>query len=127
MKEMKKLCTIAVMAVLFVGCSKNVTTPTPIPTQANAELNIASAVGIKLQTTFVTSEVAMNVKSDVAQTATVKIFDIANRVVSKETINVKAGDNIVKVYTSALPSSAYRIALYDANGNQLAITDFNKL
>ena len=124
---MKKLCTIAVMAVLFVGCSKNVTTPTPIPTQANAELNIASAVGIKLQTTFVTSEVAMNVKSDVAQTATVKIFDIANRVVSKETINVKAGDNIVKVYTSALPSSAYRIALYDANGNQLAITDFNKL
>ena len=39
----------------------------------------------------------------------------------------KAGDNIVKVYTSALPSSAYRIGLYDANNNLLAITDFNKL
>ena len=69
----------------------------------------------------------MNVKSDVSQTVTVRIFDIANKVVSRETINVKAGDNIVKVYTNALPSSAYRIGLFSASGNQLGITDFNKL
>jgi hypothetical protein len=42
-------------------------------------------------------------------------------------MNVKAGDNILKVYTSALPSSAYRIGLFDSKGNQLGITDFNKL
>jgi adenosine/AMP kinase len=90
-------------------------------------LKIASSVGIKLQSAFVTSEVAMNVKSDVAQTVTVKIFDIANKVVSKSSIDVKAGDNILKVYTNAFPSSAYRIALYDAAGRQLGITDFNKL
>jgi hypothetical protein len=71
--------------------------------------------------------VAMNVKSETAQTVTIKIFDISNRVVSKETMSVKAGDNIVKVYTSALPSSAYRIGLFDANNNMLAITDFNKI
>ena len=122
---MKKLCLIMVIAVLFVGCKKDFNTPQP--PVANAELKIASAVGIKLQSAFVTTEVAMNVKSNVAQTATIKIFDIANRVVSKETINVSAGDNIVKVYTSALPSSAYRIGLFDANNNMLAITDFNKL
>ena len=122
---MKKVCLIAVMAVLFVGCRKVETLPTPQP--VNAELNITSAVGIKLQSAFVTSEVAMNVKSDVSQTVTVRIFDIANKVVSRETINVKAGDNIVKVYTNALPSSAYRIGLFDANGKQLGITDFNKL
>jgi endo-1,4-beta-D-glucanase Y len=69
----------------------------------------------------------MNVKSEVAQTATIKIFDIANKVISKEVVNVKAGDNILKVYTSALPSSAYRIGLYDSVGNELGITDFNKL
>jgi hypothetical protein len=40
---------------------------------------------------------------------------------------VKVGDNILRVYTSALPSSAYRIALYDAADNMLAITDFNKI
>jgi hypothetical protein len=122
---MKKVCIIAVMAVLFVGCRKVDTLPTPQP--VNTELNITSAVGIKLQSAFVTSEVAMNVKSDVSQTVTVRIFDIANKVVSKETINVKAGDNIVKVYTNALPSSAYRIGLFDASGKQLGITDFNKL
>jgi hypothetical protein len=38
-----------------------------------------------------------------------------------------SGDNILKVYTTALPASAYRIALYDANGNMIGITDFNKL
>ena len=113
-----------VIAVLFVGCTKTATAPVA---QIQPELAIANTVGIKLQTTFVTSEVAMNVKTETAQTVTIKIFDIANRVVSKSTMDVKAGDNIVKVYTSALPSSAYRIGLYDANNNMLAITDFNKL
>jgi hypothetical protein len=69
----------------------------------------------------------MNVKTEAAQVVTVKIFDIGNRVVSKETMNVKAGDNLLKVYTSALPSSAYRIGLYDSNGRELGITDFNKM
>ena len=122
---MKKLGLILVTLFVFAGCTK-VDVPTPDQI-TGTDLKIQSAVGIKLQTQFVTSEVAMNVKSDVAQTVTVKITDIANRVVSKSTMDVKAGDNILKVYTSAFPSSAYRIALYDAAGNQLGITDFNKL
>jgi hypothetical protein len=88
---------------------------------------IANSVGIKLQTAFVTSEVSMNVKTETSQKVTIKIFDIGNRVVSKETVNVNSGDNILKVYTSALPSSAYRIALFDSAGNMLGITDFNKM
>jgi len=123
---MKKTCLIAVIAILFIGCTKTNFT-TPQPPIAGSELKINSTVGIKLQSPFVTSEVAMNVKSETAQTVTIKIFDISNRVVSKETMSVKAGDNIVKVYTSALPSSAYRIGLFDASNKMLAITDFNKL
>jgi len=123
---MKKLGLILVTFFLFAGCTKH-DIPTPIAQVTGTDLAIASAVGIKLQTQFVTSEVAMNVKSDVAQTVTVKIFDIANRVVSKSTMDVKVGDNILKVYTNAFPTSAYRIALFDAAGNQLGITDFNKL
>ena len=69
----------------------------------------------------------MNVKTETSQKVTIKIFDIGNRVVSKETVNVNSGDNILKVYTSALPSSAYRIALFDSAGNMLGITDFNKM
>ena len=122
---MKKLILIALIGMIFVGCRKNDTIilVNTIP----SELAINSVSGIKLETPFVTSQVSMNVKSEVAQTVTIKIFDISNRVVSKSTSDVKAGDNVLKVYTTALPSSAYRIALFDSNGNQLGITDFNKI
>jgi uncharacterized protein YcfL len=122
---MKKL-SFLIGLFLVVGCTKH----EPIVSNQNTidpNLAIASTVGIKLQTTFVTSEVSMNVKSPVAQTVTVKITDITNRVVSKSTSDIKSGDNILKLYTSVLPSSAYRIAVYDNSGNLLAITDFNKL
>lgn len=123
---MKKLTILIVGLIFFSSCRKN--EPFALnPQQIDPNLAIASSVGIKLQTAFVTSEVSMNVKSQVAQTVTVKITDISNRVVSKSTSDVKSGDNILTLYTSALPSSAYRIAVYDAAGNMLAITDFNKL
>lgn len=109
----------------LTGCYKD--DILPAPQSVSEELKMQSSVGIKLQTVFVTSEVAMNVKTETAGSVTIKIFDIANRVVSKETMNVVAGDNVLKVYTSALPSSAYRIGLFDASGRQLGITDFNKL
>ena len=123
---MKKLISIIALSIVLTGCYKDDMIE-PIKTQATDDLKIANAVGIKLKSTFVTSEVSMNVKSDVAQTVTIKIFDIANRVVSKSTSDVTIGDNILKVYTTALPSSAYRIGLFDAKGNQLGITDFNKI
>jgi hypothetical protein len=111
--------------MVLTGCYKeDIVTPL---VEVAPELKMANSVGIKLQTVFVTSEVAMNVKTETAGQVTIKIFDIANKVVSKETMNVVAGDNVLKVYTSALPSSAYRIGLFDTNGKQLGITDFNKL
>lgn len=122
---MKKVSLVLFGLILLVGCRK-----VDIPAQPQVisdNLKISSSVGLKLETPFVTSEVAMNIKSDVAQKVTVKIFDISNRVVSKSTSDVKVGDNILRVYTSALPSSAYRIALYDVAGNILGITDFNKI
>ena len=122
---MKKLSLLIFGLIVLASCRK-VDVPTP-PQSIADDLKIASLSGIKLQTSFVTSEVSMNVKSETYQTVTIKIFDIANRVVSKSTSDVKSGDNILKVYTSALPSSAYRIALYDVNGNLLGITDFNKI
>ena len=123
---MKKLISIIALSVLLTGCYKDDLIE-PIRPEATDNLKITNAVGIKLQSPFVTSEVAMNVKMETAQTVTIKIFDISNRVVSKSTSDVKVGDNVLKVYTTALPSSAYRIGLFDSNGKQLGITDFNKL
>jgi hypothetical protein len=122
---MKKLILVALVVIGLTGCYKD-DIMQPIA-EVKEQLQIKDAVGIKLESTFVTTEVAMNVKMEVAQSVTIKIFDISNRVVSKETMSVKAGDNILKVYTSALPSSAYRIGLFDSKNNQLGITDFNKL
>jgi hypothetical protein len=122
---MKKILSLLFISVLLTGCYKEDIVPTP--QSVSEDLKMTSSVGIKLQTVFVTSEVAMNVKTETAGSVTVKIYDIANRVVSKETMNVVAGDNLLKVYTNALPSSAYRIGLFDSNGKQLGITDFNKV
>lgn len=122
---MKKIISIFAIAILLTGCYKD--DILPAPQSVSEELKITNSVGLKLETVFVKSEVSMNVKLETAGQVTIKIFDIANRVVSKETMSVKAGDNILKVYTSALPSSAYRIGLFDANGTQLGIADFNKL
>jgi hypothetical protein len=123
---MKKVILVALIIIGFASCTKDDMFIEPTP-NVKAELQIKSAVGIKLESAFVTTEVSMNVKTEAAQVVTVKIFDIGNRVVSKEVMNVKAGDNLLKVYTSALPSSAYRIGLYDSNGRELGITDFNKM
>jgi len=122
---MKKILSLLFMSVLLTGCYKD--DILPAPQSVSEDLKMTSSVGIKLQTVFVTSEVAMNVKTETAGSVTVKIFDISNRVVSKETMNVVAGDNLLKVYTNALPSSAYRIGLFDSNNKQLGVTDFNKI
>jgi len=122
---MKKIITLILGLTFLVGCSKHdIVTPQQVVSQG---LSINSTIGVKLATTFVTSEVSMNIKTSSAQTVTIKILDITNRIVSKSTANVAAGDNILTLYTSAFPSSAYRIAVYDSLGNLLAITDFNKM
>jgi hypothetical protein len=127
MRKIDKILGLGfLVTVLALSCRK-IDLPAPVAQELPSELKISNAVGIKLQTVFVTSEVAMNVKSDVAQSVTIRIFDIANKVVSKSTSDVRVGDNVLKVYTNALPSSAYRIGIYDSNGKQLGITDFNKL
>ena len=122
---MKKILLLVLVSTILTGCYKDDILPTS--QSISEELKMTSSVGIKLQSAFVTSEVAMNVKIETAGSVTIKIFDISNRVVSKETMNVIAGDNLLKVYTNALPSSAYRIGLFDSNNKQLGITDFNKI
>ena len=123
---MKKVF-IVVFGVLFLTGCNNVDDILPMEQSVTESLKITDKVGIKVSNPFVTKEVSMNVKIENAGKATIKITDISNRVVSKEEVDLKVGDNILTVYTSALPSSAYRIALYDASGVRLGITDFNKI
>jgi hypothetical protein len=124
---MKKLILTVFVLFTLTGCYKDDLLLPDVKQEVKPELQISENVGIKLSTVFVTSEVSMNVKLEKSGTVTIKIFDISNKVVSKETVSVKEGDNILKVYTSALPTSAYRIGLFDGSNNMLGITDFNKI
>lgn len=127
MRKIDKILGLGFLVTLLALSCRKIDLPAPVTQELPSELKISNSMGIRLQTAFVTNEVAMNVKSETSQTVTIKIFDIANRVVSKSNSDVRAGDNVLKVYTNTLPSSAYRIGIYDVSGKQLGITDFNKL
>jgi nitrous oxide reductase accessory protein NosL len=123
---MKKVIGFLMIVLTVISCNSE-DMLVPAPTEVTEKLQITGNVGIKVETPFVKEEVAMNVKTENAGTYVVKILNIANKSVSKEEVTIKAGNNLLKIYTKALPSSAYRIGLFDLEGNLLGISDFNKL
>ena len=123
---MKKIVASILAIALLASCA-NEDLLVPTTTEVNQKLQIVGKLGIKVETPFVKEEVAMNVKAETAGTYVVKILNIANKSVSKEEVTLKAGNNLLKIYANALPSSAYRIGLFDLEGNLLGIADFNKL
>lgn len=123
---MKKIFITILISASLISCRKVPLIEVPNPPVPNL-LEITSASGLRLESPFVTSEVAINVKLEKEGSVVIKIMDISNKTVSKEELYVKQGDNILKVYTNALPPSAYRIGLYDIYGKLIGITDFNKL
>ena len=123
---MKKVLGLLVMICMIASCT-NEDLLLPPTTEVTEKLQIVGNMGIKVETPFVKNEVAMNVKAETAGTYVVKILNIANKSVSKEEVTIKAGNNVLKIYANALPSSAYRIGLFDLEGNLLGIADFNKL
>ena len=84
-----------------------------------------NTVGIKLASNFATNEVKMNVRIETQDKVTIKIVDLSGKVVSSESIDVKAGDNILSVYTKALPRSSYEIHLFNSKNQQIGKTLIN--
>ncbi len=122
---MRKFLGAVLVFLIFSGCNREdeILPISSIPD----ELKISESTGIKLETPFVTENVEVNVKIQLPGIYTIKIFDISNRVISKEDTFLKQGDNIIEISTSILPRSAYRLSLSKSNGQVLGITDFNKL
>jgi hypothetical protein len=123
---MKKVLGLLAMICIVASCT-NEDLLVPTVTEVSEKLQIVGNLGIKVETPFVKEEVAMNVKAVTAGKYIVKILNIANKSVSKEEVTLKEGNNLLKIYANALPSSAYRIGLFDLEGNLLGIADFNKL
>lgn len=123
---MKKI-VVSILAIALLASCQNEELLVPTPTAVTEKLQIVGNMGIKVETPFVKEEVAMNVKAETAGKYIVKILNIENKSVSKEEVKLNAGNNVLKIYANALPSSAYRIALFDMEGNAMGVADFNKL
>ena len=110
---MKKIL-ILISLIVLRGCMKDedfIIGPDPVD-EVPAALVIDDLVGIKLQSNIVTERVGMNVKLPEAGTYRVKIrHGMNNELISQEKVTGKEGDNILKVYVSALDKSAYKLEL----------------
>jgi oligopeptide/dipeptide ABC transporter ATP-binding protein len=68
------------------SCRKDALTPI-----AANPLDIKANMGVALQTVFVTTDVKMNIKSDAAQTVTVKILDLLRNPLHPYTVALLTG------------------------------------
>jgi hypothetical protein len=91
------------------------------------ELAITQSVNIKLESNFATTEAKMNIKLEHSGEYIIRIVDISGKVVSKETINALAGDNVLTLYTKALPRSSYQLQLLNQYNQQIGVTVINLL
>ncbi|MFZ9303187.1 MAG: hypothetical protein ACO239_07430 [Sediminibacterium sp.] len=120
---MKSLKYLSIASILLLsGCFQEDIYEPELPTN---NLEIKEQVGLKLESVFATEEVAMNVKTETSGIYIVKIIHLSGRIVSKEEVKVQAGDNILKLYTGALPKEPYTIALYNTQNVKLAETIVN--
>jgi hypothetical protein len=119
---MKSLKYLSIASILLLsGCFQDeIYQPT-----LQSNLEIKEQVGLKLESVFATEEVAMNVKTETSGIYIMKIIHLSGRIVSKEEVKVQAGDNVLKLYTGALPKEPYTIALYNTQNVKLAETIVN--
>lgn len=121
---MKKLL-ILLSLIFIISCVKDEHEYIDPFVEVPEELQIADVVGIKLQSTIVTNQVAMNVKLPEDGVYRIKIrHGMNNELISQERVNGTEGDNILKVYTSTLDKSGYMIQLTDEFHNVLGASSF---
>ena len=120
---MKKLLTLLVLLTL-TSCMKDDIMEPVFVSEVPETLLIDELVGIKLESTIVSSEVRMNVKLPNDGTYRVKIRDIDNSLISQEKLTAQDGDNILSVYTSSLDKSSFTLELTDVNHNVIGRTVF---
>ena len=120
---MKKLLTLLVLLTL-TSCMKDDIIEPVFVSEVPEALLIDELVGIKLESTIVSSEVRMNVKLPNDGTYRVKIRDLDNSLISQEKLTAQEGDNILSVYTSSLDKSSFTLELTDVNHNVIGRTVF---
>lgn len=117
---MKKLLTL-ISLILFLSCAQDEIIITEVSIDVPETLKIKELVGIKTESIIVEEEVRMNVKLPYTGLYRIKLIDIEGTLISQEKIEVKEGDNLLKVYVNTLPKSSYILRLTDNNHEVLGV------
>ena len=123
---MKRIIALIIVFTFTFSCSQVDEQIIAPKSSVPLELSL-NTVGIKLASNFVTTEAQMNVRLESADRVTIKIVDLSGKTVSSESVDAKAGDNLLSVYTKALPRSSYELQLYNSNNQQIGKTLINLL
>ena len=120
---MKKIILLLSLGLLITGCMKDDVIEVIDPVVEIPEvLKIQESKGLKLESTITSSEVRMNVKLDLPGVYRVKNRDIERNLVSQEKLTANEGDNLLKVYVSALEEDSYTIELTQDDHTLIGIT-----
>jgi hypothetical protein len=123
---MKRLLIPVILFTIMFSCSE-LDEPIIAPkSTVPMELSL-NTVGIRLASNFITTEAKMNVRLEAADKVTIKIIDLTGKTVSSESVDAVAGDNVLTVYTKALPRSSYELKLYNSNNQEIGKTLINLL
>jgi len=121
---MKKVIIGLMFLGMLVACTRDeyvVYEPTSFIPET---LQIVEPIGLKLENTFVTDKVSVNVKLPSTGTYRLKIKDIVGKLVSQEKLSAKEGDNILSIYTNSLEKSSYTVELQTEDGTLLGSSVF---
>jgi len=117
-----------IIGLMFLGILVSCTNDEYIVFEPNSfvpeSLEIIEPVGLKLENTFVSDKVSVNVKLPSDGTYRLKIKDIVGNLVSQEKLSAKEGNNILSIYTTSLEKSSYTVELQTEDGILLGSSVF---
>jgi len=121
---MKKVIIGLIFLGMLVACTKDEFQIEDPMVFVPETLQIVEPVGLKLENTFVTDKVSVNVKLPSDGTYRLKIKDIVGNLVSQEKLSAKEGNNILSIYTTSLEKSSYTVELQTEDGILLGSSVF---
>jgi len=99
-----------ILFFLFLACVKDdVEWMTYDPLTIQTQLNIDDTDGLKINGNSITNRSNFNIKVSTAGNYTLEVLDISGIAVTRETLDLKHGNNILTFYTKAIEDGDYTI------------------
>ena len=104
-----------ILFTLFLACAPDEYDFTVTQWVAD-ELKIEETTGVQFDDNSVYDGAKFNIKTDNDGTYTVEILDLANQLVSRNTLKVTEGDNVYTIYTRVFETGDYTFRFLDDDG-----------